>query len=156
MPKWRSLAPLHRALLVTGGTVTELLEALFMEPMTIAVIAQQELRPAANDHVRPECAASDRILDRRIDAWGGRAYVRATSHIRVDRLPGMLDDLSAARPLGKLMQAARLETFRQPVDVRAASGTPASGDGFEPALMRSYVVTNGGRSLPWTLRLPHA
>jgi len=149
MPEWASLAPLHRALLVAGGTMTDLLEALFSERMTIAIVAQ-DLRSAADGHPALECAAAEPILDRRVVVRGSRsrrAYVRAASQICVDRLPSaMFEALQRGdTPLGTLIEHFQLETLKRVLEVLPQDS--AEDGRLEPVLTRTYLVINSGRPL---------
>jgi len=113
----RDLSPLLRALLVIDGTVTKLLEAYTLEPISITRLSQA---PAAInvEHRWLQASAGDRIVDRRVMLTGletGRLYAYARSLILPDRLSEPMRRGLAEEPggLGKIMLDGGLETRRE-------------------------------------------
>lgn len=161
LPGFAALSPVLRALLTTDGTVTETLAAFHGEDVGVRVLAQgyraAEMPTDADLETAPGC----RVLDRAIVLTGARTgnrYTAARSRILPDRLPtGVRDGLLAGRePLGMLMLAHRLETFREVTacgrgaagDAALPGGPCAGALGVEPRagiVWRTYRVITGGR-----------
>ncbi|MDH4229522.1 MAG: chorismate pyruvate-lyase family protein [Nitrospirota bacterium] len=157
-----ALSPLLRVLLTTDGTVTETLAAHFGEEVGVKVVTQG-FHPADGEDF-PELALrpGSVVLDRCVVLTGarsGRAFAVAVSRIVPALLPGaMQEDLLAARePLGKLLLAHRLETFKEIVDcgVCPLRHAPLPPGNFAAALKlapgaplvwRTYRVLIGGRA----------
>jgi chorismate-pyruvate lyase len=139
----------QKALLVTDGTVTQLLEVFAGEAIRVEKLGQVlgQGGPAPLG-----VAADEPVINRRILLRGGRrAYLHAESWLVPARMP---PEMQAAlrdtdTPIGQLWRAARLETFREIVEFRriafAAVGA-LLGCGNE-LLMRSYLVNTGGRPM---------
>lgn len=118
---------LHRILLATDGTVTTILEAYANEPIEARRLAQRR-RPAGQQEagmldVSPGCL----VLDRRVLLYGARSgspFLCGESLIVPDRLdPDLVGRLeSTSQPIGALLRASRLETFRE---VLVADAHPA-------------------------------
>lgn len=110
-------SPLQRILLVTDGTVTEILEAFTGESMRLIKLYEEvatldEPLPALN------LAATERVLRRQILLQGKMSlttYTYADSFIAVDRLDEALRRalLESHKPIGFLIQEQRMETFRE-------------------------------------------
>lgn len=120
------LSVFQRVLLVTDGTVTDVLESYCGEAIRVVKLAQSFDVP---DPDRPplELFEGERVLRRTVLLQGtisGTNFIYADSILAPDRLPDYLvDDLVATQvPLGRLIAKSRLETFREVVGV-----------GFEPA-----------------------
>ncbi len=148
----RGLNAIHRILLTTDGTVTDMLEAYFQEPMQVVPIAQA---PLQNPTPVPELdlAAGLPILRREILLRGtmsGRTVLHADSIIVPDRLSprpraGLLEK---QQPIGELLLAERLETYREIVYcARREAGLLARHFHLyetTPFLTRNYVIFVGG------------
>jgi chorismate-pyruvate lyase len=148
-----ALEPLQRILLITDGTLTEILEAAFLERIRLLKLAQNTVTasamPAAGDF-----APQEQLLERKIllqGAASGRNYAYAESLIALDRLaPALREALLASDvPLGRLWLEHKLETFKELRDVRceAAGGL---GQHFncaatDPLLTRSYRVSSAAQ-----------
>jgi chorismate-pyruvate lyase len=144
-----SLSSMQKALLVTDGTVTQLLEVFAREEIRVKKLGQSQVQggPAL-------LAAGDDepVISRRILLCGDRrAYLHATSWLVPARMPR---EMQAAltltdAPIGQLWKAARLETFREIVDFRPESNPEISGMLGSTAglLSRSYLVNTGGRPM---------
>jgi len=148
-----TLTPLQRILLVTDGTLTEILEAYLLEPIELVKLSERLLNGA--DMSAPLAMdATERVLERRINLRGvqsGTVYVHAESLILVDRLdPAFQTELFETNiPLGRLWRRHRLETFKEFV---SAGYRPAGELGAQLAcaedvsvLGRVYDVFSGRR-----------
>jgi chorismate-pyruvate lyase len=119
------LGILQRALLVTDGTVTNLLEVYVDEPVRVVKLDQHfEAIPSDQVDRRP---VGGTVLLRTVLLQGvhsRRNVLYAHSILTVDRLdPGIVDGLvHTDRPVGRLLAEYRVETFREIVAF-----------GFEPA-----------------------
>jgi chorismate-pyruvate lyase len=161
LPGFAGLAPVLRTLLTTDGTVTEALAAFYGEDVGVEVLSQGYRAYEGRLNRELEAAVGTRMLERTIvlvGAASGRRYAAARSRIVPVLLPpGLQEGLLAERePLGKLMLAHRLETFREIVAVgRCPAGeAPLLGTGCADALglgagdgvvWRTYRVVSGGR-----------
>lgn len=147
------LGSLQRVLLITDGTVTEILEATFLERMQLIKVAQQVIRATAADR-RFDPKEGERLLKRRILLRGsetGRNYAYAESQIALDRLdPSFCEKLIKSHiPLGRLWLEYKLETFKELLEVgcrRADDLSPYFGCAETSSmLVRTYRVFSGGR-----------
>jgi chorismate-pyruvate lyase len=110
-----------RLLIGTNGTLTRILGIVADEEIIVQIINQKIHRRA------PEKAglwqlAGDSILQRQVLLKGrssGQQYVAAESLVSVDLLPRALTaSLTETEcPIGEIMAAGRLETFKEPADV---------------------------------------
>ena len=146
-----SLRPYQRILLVTDGTLTEILEAIFLERIQLIKVSQEVISATAS-HADLEADSQEALLERKILLRGetsGRNYVYAESVIALERLsPAFRDGLiKSAIPLGRLWLEHKLETFKDVPDVRCQ---PADGihrhfgcQDSSPLLVRTYRVNSG-------------
>ena len=80
-----SLEPLQRVLLVTDGTLTEILEAAFLERIQLVKVLQQ----VVSSHECLEWEDNEPVIERGVLLRGERSrrnYVYAKSLIAIDRL----------------------------------------------------------------------
>lgn len=151
----RPVEALARILLTTDGTVVRLLEAWYDDPIVLAGHEQftSPVQPTDTD-LEPD--GTETILRRRVLLQGqrtGRNYVYADTAIVLDRLPGALRDqlLSTPEPIGRLLRAHRMETFREMLRTgRRPVGSLAGEFGVDSAdelLYRVYRVVSGGRPI---------
>jgi chorismate-pyruvate lyase len=117
-----SIEVLQRVLLITDGTLTEILEAWRLERILLVKLAHQALRDLDRDELL-EVQAADQVLERRILLCGEKTrinYVYAESLIAVDRLGSKFrhDLLHSNIPLGQLWLNHRLETLKEMVAIR--------------------------------------
>lgn len=141
------LSPLQRTLLITDGTLTEILEAHLLEPIELVKLSQ---RVFALDTGIPSLAEPcQSLLERRINLRGAhsrRIYVYAESLLVVDHLdPQFRAELMESEvPLGRLWHKFRLETYKEliGVDCRPAGALAISLDCSANArvLARTYDV----------------
>lgn len=100
-----TLTPLLRAFVVTDGTVTEFLEAYFLETIEIRKLS-------ALPKMTHDCYEREVLL---VGKSSRRCYVHARSTIWLERLSvdlrsGLLD---SDRGIGRLLREYRIETYRQ-------------------------------------------
>jgi chorismate-pyruvate lyase len=144
-----SLSLLQKALLVTDGTLTQLLEVFTGETIRVRKLGQSV---GQGGPALLAVGADEPVISRRILLCGDRrAYLHAESWLVPARMPADLRDSMQATdtPIGQLWKAARLETFREIVDFRREtspeiSGLLGSGAGI---LARSYLVNTAGRPM---------
>jgi len=147
------LGSLQRVLLVTDGTLTEILEAYFGERIALVKVSQRVI-PATALHALLNPIPGESLIERKILLQGTRSrtnYVYAESLVAVDRLaPSFRDQLlNSDTPLGRLWLEHKLETFKQMHEVRCGPANSLahyfeSGE-KEPLLARTYRVFSGGR-----------
>jgi chorismate-pyruvate lyase len=150
-----NLTPLQRILLITDGTLTEILEAYFLERIELVKLSEHLLTSGEMDAPLP-AAADERILERKINLRGvvsGRLYVYAKSLVFVNRLDSSFQTelLETNIPLGRLWRSHRLETFKELVNVecRPAATLAAQLACAEttPVLGRVYDVYSARRAV---------
>ncbi len=145
------LGPTQRVLLVTDGTLTEILEASFLERIQLIKVAQCVV-PANHGHSYLTPKNGEPVMERKILLRGsesGRNYVYAESLIAVDRLDSALcgELLNSEIPLGRLWLEHKLETFKEmnEVEYRKSGELSAYFDGDSASLLieRRYRVWSG-------------
>ncbi len=148
-----TLSPLQRMLLACDGTLTDMVEAAFGEPIRLIKLAV-ETAPA-NEAVRElDLEAGALAMRRQILLQGestGVNYVYAESLIAVDTLPPALREalLHSDAPLGRLWVQHQLETRKEILRVwRIPGEAPRFGPaGAQGQLARSYRVFSAGRPI---------
>ena len=117
----------QRVLLMTDGTVTDILEAHVAE--SICVVRLTQSFGCDDPEMAPECELlkNERVLHRTVLLQGtssGTNFLHGESIIVPDRLPAPVLEglLTTDKPIGRLLAENRVETFREIV-----------GLGFEPA-----------------------
>lgn len=149
------LSLLQRILLTTDGTVTHVLEAYGDERIRVVKLEHSE-EPSRVDHPGLEMSGPETVMRRTILLQGmssGRNYLYAESAVLVDRLePALGEGLrSTDEPIGKLLVASRLETFREVLSCgQELAGTCARHFGIHPSaplVVRTYRVIAGGRPI---------
>ncbi|HEY3777682.1 MAG TPA: chorismate pyruvate-lyase family protein [Rhizomicrobium sp.] len=148
-----ALTPLQRILLITDGTLTEILEAHFLERIELVKISERMLT------IR-ECGAplagepGEVVMERKINLRGARSgsnHVYAESLVLVGRLDASFQSelLGTSVPLGRLWRHHRLETWKDLVSIacRPARELHAHLDCDETAaiLARAYDVFSSRR-----------
>jgi len=148
-----SLEPLQRVLLVTDGTLTEILEATFLERIELIKVAQQVISATAS-HAQLCPDSKDNLLERKIllrGAKSGRNYAYAESLIAFERLnPAFRDELlNSSTPLGRLWLEHKLESFKELLEVRCQMANDLCHyfkcDDVSPLLVRTYRVFSATR-----------
>lgn len=117
-----SLGLLQRILVTTDGTVTEMLAAVFLEPIELVKLAVT-IAPSPEPVPALELDGGSTLMRRQVILRGsksGTPYAYAEVAIAADRLaPRLRDDLLESRvPLGQLWLSHRLETFKERPRVR--------------------------------------
>jgi chorismate-pyruvate lyase len=140
------LPPFLRALLVTDGTVTKILEAYFWEPVAVDTLAQ-DLMTAERDIPWVEVGAGDQVLIRQAQLRGadsGKVYATAFSVICIERIPALFRQRLIDREIGigVLIRDSGLESYREVMEVGAAeAGTQVTG---EDQVFRTYRIIIDG------------
>ena len=149
-----SLDLLQRILLISDGTLTDTLEAAFLEPIALRKVAL-EIVPAGGPNPELELVGGESVMERKIFLCGeasGRRYVYAESVLVLDRLPARFrgELVESNMPMGRLWSEHKLETWkellaveRHPMGNLAACFGTVDGD----CLVRRYRVISGGRPL---------
>ncbi|AGA90466.1 4-hydroxybenzoate synthetase (chorismate lyase) [Thioflavicoccus mobilis 8321] len=148
-----SLPQFLRALLVTDGTVTKILEAYFWEPVGVTTQRQESV---VAEQAIPwiQVRAGDSVLVREAALRGsdsGVLYATALSVIRIERIPDGFRQRLIDRQLGigVLIRDSGLESYREvmEVDVSTAGGArrPLTPDALGPddILSRTYRIIIG-------------
>lgn len=146
------LTPFQRALIVTDGTVTRLIEAYTLSPVEVVLLHQTE-QTLSTEHIWLELPSGAHVISREVllqtssigdDTPKTQAY--ATSLIVPQHLPkGILDELeSDPAGLGGILQNSGLETRRELLwccceTARDLPEAIAHLEG-EPLLSRTYRV----------------
>jgi len=117
-----SLKPLQRVLIITDGTLTEILEANFLERIRLIKVSQQTISSTAA-HAQLIPSPGELLLERKILLQGeksNRNYAYAESIIAINRLPTSFRNelFSSNIPLGRLWLEHKLETFKELLEVR--------------------------------------
>ena len=112
-----------RILIATNGTLTRILSVLANDEIVVQIISQRIHDVTPNvpefDHL-----AVGRVLQRDILLKGrrsGRPFVAAESLIAIDLLPAAITTsfLETDRPIGEVMAASRIESFKEEAKVWA-------------------------------------
>jgi chorismate-pyruvate lyase len=140
------LPPFLRALLVTDGTVTKILEAYFWEPVAVDTLAQ-ELRPAERGIPWLDVAARQQVLIRQARLRGsdsGRIYATAYSVIRTERIPQAFRQrlVDGEIGIGVLIRDSGLESYREVMEVGAAQLDPDAPE--DERVFRTYRIIIDG------------
>jgi chorismate-pyruvate lyase len=110
-----TLSFLQRVLLTTDGTLTKILEAYLLEEIQIVKLSERSI--LAKDAPLLELEPGDQVVEREILLQGKvsrKNFLYARSRLATNRLDeGFRDDLNSEIPLGKLMLAHRMETFKE-------------------------------------------
>ena len=157
--------PIQRVLLVTDGTVTEILEAYTGESMRLIKLYEDIVTLDA-DLPGLDFVAGQQALRRKILLQGKMSltnFLFADSYVALDRLDDWMRHglLESHKPIGFLMQERRLETFREIVgcgrelaDGLAPYFGVSDGDGM---IWRTYRVLSGGQPIMFiTEKFPEA
>ncbi len=128
----RELPPFLRALLVTDGTVTKILEAYFWEPVAVDTLEQRfetalQPVPAIQIQTGDQCLIRDARLR---GTETGRSFAAAYSLIRTELIPDGFRQRLIDREIGigVLIRDSGLESYREVLEVgldRLAGGGQA-------------------------------
>lgn len=115
------LPPFLRALLVTDGTVTKILEAYFWEPVGVDTLEQHfEVVEAPVPWIALKAGDSCLVRDARLRGMcSGRAFAEAFSAIRTELIPEDFRRRLIDREIGigALIRDSGLESYREVLDV---------------------------------------
>ena len=164
----KELPPFLRALLVTDGTVTKILEAYFWEPVEVVTLEQEFIRAE-----RPiewiRIAPGDRVMIRRARLSGvdsGSLYATAFSVIRTQLIPEAFRQRLIDREIGigVLIRDSGLESYREVLEVgidSAGESSRAISPVRSDVIFRTYRIIIDGEpviliteSFPLALYLP--
>ncbi len=117
--EFNELSIFQKILLITDGTLTEILETYLNEPIHIDKLSERVISEAPNKQF-PEIGKNESLLERKILLQGEKSrnnWLYAESFIIPDRLDIQFqNDLIKSRiPIGKLWKMYRMETFKEPV-----------------------------------------
>ena len=120
------LPPFLRALLVTDGTVTKILEAYFWEPIEVDTLCQ-ELTVAEAEVAWINVSPGEQVLVRQARLRGadsGNVYATAFSVIRPSLIPGRFRQRLINREIGigVLIRDSGLESYREVIDAGVERG----------------------------------
>ncbi len=144
----RSLSLLQRLLLVNDRTLTDALEAAFLEPIALVKVAM-EISCDSTTPAALELAADCPAMRRQVLLTGSqskRTYVFAESWIALDRLPAAMREelIESDTPIGRLWNDHQLETRKELLGFwREPAGEVAAHFGIDREavlLARSYRV----------------
>ena len=145
----------QHVLLVTDGTVTNVLEAYAGEQISVVKL-RQTIEPAGRSVSHLEVHHSDAVMRREVLLRGsetGRTFVYALSHIVPHRLDPAIRRglLESNKPIGRLIEENHLETFRE---ILSAQREQAGARGIHfglghtaPVTSRTYRIIAGGRPI---------
>ena len=151
---WVSIGLLQRILLVTDGTLTDILQIAFLEPigvLKLAVDVGKTCIPLEALELKP----GDVRMKRDIVLYGqntGNNYVYAESTVAIDRLPkGLREELvDSNKPIGRLWSEHGVETRKELLHVSKCSPPELLAYFSSTAtngllLRRSYRLVTSGR-----------
>jgi len=151
------LSAVQKILLGTDGSVTQLLESITGNPVTITTRVQEIVRA---DHVTAELLgiAQGDLVNHRIvelkDSGTGEVLIYAVSDTPIARLPpSFRDDLMKADiPIGKIIRHHRIEARREILNARVVPAGEEAGRTFairrnEPLLCRQYRIIHNNEPL---------
>ncbi|MGK8504488.1 chorismate--pyruvate lyase family protein [Nocardia asiatica] len=137
----QALPLLDRLLLTTDGTVTPMLEHITGEPVSITCLTRRSLEEAEAAKLSPLLDGAGPVQLRIVDIVGAhsrRIYVKARSLIVLEAIPAAvrrdLDETNT--PVGVLLRAHRVETYRELLDYRLLANE----------FQREYRILHGGRT----------
>ena len=151
------LSHLQKILLMTDGTVTELLEHLSREPIVIEKLYQEIINnhvEVSESHATGVLHGEGPVLIRKIVLKGkntDKNYIYAESKIFIDRLPECFRNelIDSKIPIGKLWSKHKLETYKTDFSAKSeGSNVEISGYLSVPVdselLSRTYSVYSCG------------
>ena len=149
-----SLDLLQRILIVTDGTLTDTLEAAFLEPIGLRKI-ELNILTAPEPVEELDLPAGAQLLQRKILLYGEntrRTYVYAESQLALDRLPPRFREelMHSDTPMGRLWSEHKMETWKELLTVARhpmEKLAPYLGTVSAYCLMRRYRLISGGRPL---------
>jgi beta-ribofuranosylaminobenzene 5'-phosphate synthase len=151
------LSAVQKILLGTDGSVTQLLESITGNPVTITTRVQEIVR-ADRETAELLAIAQGDLVNHRIvelkDSGTGEVLIYAVSDTPIARLPpSFRDDLMKADiPIGKIIRHHRIEARREILNARVAPAGEEAGRTFairrnEPLLCRQYRIIHNNEPL---------
>lgn len=152
--RFQEMSPFFRALLVTDGTVTKLLEAYMWEPISIEKLLQKEFILKYDipllDVKKGEPIVLRKVLLRGVNTR--KVYAFAESLIQIHLLEkGIQQDLIQGQlGMGELLRDRRLETYREILEFGEEKAGEEVSAHFEikktdPIYFRRYRINVGSR-----------
>jgi chorismate-pyruvate lyase len=148
-------SPLQRVLLVTDGTVTEILEAWTGESMRLVKL-YEEVETLDQPLLGLDLDTGAQVLRRKILLQGKMTlsnFIFGDSYIALDRLSESLRRalLESHKPIGFLIQEYRMETYREILGVGRELAGPLSEyfdvESTHGVIWRTYRVFFGGQPI---------
>jgi chorismate-pyruvate lyase len=149
------LSAVQRMLMVTGGTVTEVLETYSGEPIRATKLLEETISPE-QAVAALEVSAGEPVLSRKTLLQGAKTHVNllyAEVTVALDRIGDSFRRklLETGTPIGQIMKEQRLEVYRELLD----SGKRPAGqlaehfgiDGEAEMIFRTYRMFNQGRPI---------
>src|SRR6266508_302319 len=124
-----ALSAYHRTLLAQDGLTTGVIEAWWLEPVTVRLVSQHEA--ARDDPLRHwlDSVPGPTVLRRQVTIEGSRShtpYLSADSLLATARLPGLLADQASRAGIGAALAAGKMETRRELLWYGRRAGAVAS------------------------------
>jgi chorismate-pyruvate lyase len=115
-----NLSYLQRIILITDGTLTDILEAYLLEPLRVLKISEK-VEVTSKDIPILELEAGSEVIDRKIFLQGKNSkknFLYAESKIVIGRLDEDFQNglLKSQTPIGHLWLKFRLESFKEIID----------------------------------------
>lgn len=148
---WAAISPFQRALMITDGMVTQLIEAYVWEKVEVTTLGQDE-RAIAADNTWLELPAGAPTLERQVVLRGqesAKTYVYGSSILAIERLPSAMrrDLLEGTEGIGRLLRRYQCETRRQLLWAGVERHGQMSDGVRDDFLYRSYRILAGGLPL---------
>jgi len=151
------LSPVQKLLLVTDGSVTQLLETVTGNVVTVETevqeIAGADTATAERLGIRKRDPVNHRVVNLK-DTATGRVLVHAISETPISRLPPEFreDLMKADIPIGRIISHHRIEARREILNARVADAGSEGNRIFsilksEPLLCRQYRIIHNGEPL---------
>jgi beta-ribofuranosylaminobenzene 5'-phosphate synthase len=151
------LSRVQKILLGTDGSVTQLLESITGNPVTVKTLVQEIIPADAETARRVEVDVGDPVNHRVVelrDTVTGEVLIYAISETPVERLsPSFKKDLMMADiPIGKIIHQHHIEARREILSASVTAATQETGRIFslckkEPVLSRQYQIIHREKPL---------
>jgi len=148
------LSFLERLLVVTNGSVTQILEVFYSKPVSLKTISQVVTKASPKEISFFDLKSRFEINNRSvIISVAGHPLILAKSKIPLEKLEeGFRDELMLADvPIGKLLIKHKIEARRELVHVDFVSGSSeldsVFGSGNQGYIVRTYNIIHKGS--PW-------
>ncbi|MFA4849487.1 MAG: beta-ribofuranosylaminobenzene 5'-phosphate synthase [Methanoregula sp.] len=151
------LSRIQKILLGTDGSVTQLLESITGNPVTVKTLVQEIVPADAQTAERVDVCMGDPVNHRVVelrDTVTNDVLIYAISETPVERLsPSFKQDLMMADiPIGKIIKQHHIEARREILSARVTAATLETGRIFslcqkEPVLSRQYQIIHKDKPL---------